>query len=379
MNNQQWKNRKNKANSILLVNLERVAYNFNVLKKKLGNVECAATLKANAYGVGAGKIAKTLIREGCSTFFLATIDEAIELRKEISSTNPRIIVLNGVPRGTESTFREYQLIPTLNDLDQVNRWYDHNKESRVVQPAILHLDTGMNRLGLCEDDLNCLTTSPSKIKAIGLSLIMSHLACSDDLGNKKNEEQLSTFLSMLKFFPGVKASLSNSGGIFLGTPFHFDVARPGIALYGSIPGYEKNNPLKHAISLFAKILQIRDVRRGMTIGYGATHKVKKSTRIATVGVGYADGYQRSLSSKSSIFFRNLSLPLIGRVSMDTITVDISSIPKNDIEVGNFVEIIGDNFTIDEAARIANTVPHELLSGLGRRHLRLYTKSIRHTI
>jgi len=176
--------------------------------------------------------------------------------------------------------------------------------------------------------------------------------------------------SSIKLFPRVSASLANSGGIFLGKKFYLDLVRPGLALYGSVPGHSKNE-LVHAVSLYGRVLQIRAVRKGELIGYGGSYKATRNTNIATIGVGYADGYQRSLSGNSRIFFLGSPLPLVGRISMDSITVDVSDLQATKLNVGDFVELLGKNFTIDQAASLAQTVPYELLTGLGRRHYKHY--------
>ena len=166
--------------------------------------------------------------------------------------------------------------------------------------------------------------------------------------------------------------MANSGGIYLGKEFHFDLVRPGLALYGSVPGHLQNN-LKNCISLYGRVLQLREVDKGQVIGYGGTYKLPKKSRIATIGVGYADGYQRVLSGSSTVFHRGFPLPLVGRISMDSITVDISSLPDNNLKEGDFVELLGKHFTIDQAASLAQTVPYEMITGLGRRHYRYYNQ------
>ncbi|MBH66900.1 MAG: alanine racemase [Rhodospirillaceae bacterium] len=359
------------ANSLLLVHLGRIVRNYRYLTKKLAPAECSATLKANAYGLGAVKVGQALKKAGCSTFFLATIDEAIELREAIRNQKTKIAVLNGVPRNTEHIFHRYNLIPVLNDLDQLNRWHDSNLKKNIRYPSTLHVDTGMNRLGLSLRDYKSAIESPTVLHGAHICLIMSHLACSDEPDHENNTQQLEQFKALSKLLPNIKLSLANSGGIFLGTDFHFDMARPGIALYGSLPGHEEINPLRHSVDLYGRILQVRQAEAGSAVGYGGTHKLKKNSRIAVVGTGYADGYQRSFSSASYVFFEGFRLPVIGRVSMDTITVNISDVPESTITPGDFVEIIGDKFTVDDAAVVAGTVPHELFTGLGKRHSRIY--------
>ena len=359
-----------KKNSVLVVDIDAIVSNFEALRTKVHGADCAATLKANAYGLGIEKVALALDKAGCSVFFVATIDEAIELRKILSSNRKKILVLNGFPKGTNRIFKRYNLIPVLNDYIQLERWVEFNKKLELRQKAALHLDTGMNRLGLDEKDFARLIQTPQIIADANIHMIMSHLSCSDEPENKMNNRQLLEFTSSVKFFPKVLASLANSGGIFLGKKFHLDLVRPGLALYGSVPGHSENE-LETAVSLYGRVLQIRAVRKGELIGYGGSYKVTRNTDIATIGVGYADGYQRSLSGNSSIFFLGSLLPVVGRISMDSITVDVSDLETTKLNVGDFVELLGKNFTIDQAACLAQTVPYELLTGLSRRHYRHY--------
>ena len=358
------------ANSVLVVDIEAIVSNYKALRTKVIGADCAATLKANAYGLGIEKIALALNEAGCSTFFVATIDEAIELRKILNSDRKQILVLNGFPKGTSPIFKRYNLMPVLNDFMQLERWIEFNKTLEKKQKAALHLDTGMNRLGLDEKDFARLIQTPQILKNANVHIIISHLSCSDESENKMNNRQLLEFTSSIKLFPKVSASIANSGGIFLGKEFYLDLVRPGLALYGSVPGHSKNE-LVHAVSLYGRVLQIRTVRKGELIGYGGSYKATRNTNIATIGVGYADGYQRSLSGNSRIFFLGSPLPLVGRISMDSITVDISDLQTTKLNVGDFVELLGKNFTIDQAASLAQTVPYELLTGLGRRHYKHY--------
>ena len=229
----------------------------------------------------------------------------------------------------------------------------------------------MNRLGLTINELYDIIKNPTELKELHVEWIMSHLACGDQPRDIMNEKQLSVFLNAKKEFPNVKASLANSAGVFLGQSYHLDMVRPGIALYGSGSGSIPSKPLKQVIKLYSRILQIRTLSTGASVGYGASYRVSEATRVATVGLGYADGYLRSLSNCSWVFFNGLRLPVIGRISMDYITIDITQIASEKIKTGDFIEIIGDKFTLDDLATVANTVPHELLTRLGTRHHRIY--------
>ncbi len=361
-----------KANSFLVIDVDAIVSNYQTLRSKLSNAHCAATLKANAYGLGVKKIAPALDKAGCPTFFVATLDEAVELRKILNSNRKSILVLNGFLAGTGRILKHYNITPVLNNFCQLETWVDYNSTSENRQKAALHLDTGMNRFGLDNKDIARLMKNPQILIKANIYMLLSHLACSDEPENVMNNRQLLEFRSLIGRLPKVTASLANSGGIYLGKNFHFDLVRPGLALYGSVPGHLQNN-LTNCISLYGRVLQLREVDKGQLVGYGGTYKLTKRSRIATIGVGYADGYQRSLSGLSTVFHHGSPLPVVGRISMDSITVDISSLPDNKLKEGNFVELLGKNFTIDQAASLAQTVPYEMITGLGRRHYRYYNQ------
>ena len=359
------------SNSFLEINIDSIIHNYQLINNKVGNTECAAVLKADAYGMGASVVAKALDKVGCSTFFVATIDEGIELRACFSKNENQIAVLSGLLEGSEDIFYSNKLTPVLNDTEQIKKWAIYNKQKKISAPSILHVDTGMNRLGLTINELYDIIKNPTELKELHVEWIMSHLACGDQPRDIMNEKQLSVFLNAKKEFPNVKASLANSAGVFLGQSYHLDMVRPGIALYGSGSGSIPSKPLKQVIKLYSRILQIRTLSTGASVGYGASYRVSEATRVATVGLGYADGYLRSLSNCSWVFFNGLRLPVIGRISMDYITIDITQIASEKIKTGDFIEIIGDKFTLDDLATVANTVPHELLTRLGTRHHRIY--------
>ncbi len=362
------------SNSFLEIDIDSIIHNYQLINNKVGNTECAAVLKADAYGMGASVIAKALDKAGCSTFFVATIDEGIELRACFSKNENQIAVLSGLLEGSEDIFYRNKLTPVLNDAEQIKKWASYNQQKKISAPSILHIDTGMNRLGLTISEFYDIIKKKTELKELNVGWIMSHLACGDQPRDIMNEKQLSVFLNAKKEFPNVKASLANSAGVFLGQSYHLEMVRPGIALYGSGSGSIPSKPLKQAIKLYSRILQIRTLTTGAPVGYGASYRVSKATRVATVGIGYADGYLRSLSNCSWVFFNGVRLPVIGRISMDYITVDITQIASEKIKTGDFIEIIGDKFTLDDLATVANTVPHELLTRLGTRHHRIYRNS-----
>ena len=359
------------SNSFLEINIDSIIHNYQLINKKVRNTECAAVLKADAYGMGASVIAKALDKAGCSTFFVATIDEGIELRACFRKNENKIAVLSGLLEESEDIFYYNKLTPVLNDIEQIKKWDIYNRQKKISAPGILHIDTGMNRLGLTISEFHDIMEKSTELKELHVGWIMSHLACGDQPDDIMNKKQLSFFLNTKKKFPNMKASLANSAGVFLGQSYHLDMVRPGIALYGSGSGSIPLKPLKQVIKLYSRILQIRTLSSGASVGYGASYRVSKSTRVATVGLGYADGYLRSLSNCSWVFFNSVRLPVIGRISMDYITIDITKIASEKIKKGDFIEIIGEKFTLDDLATVANTVPHEILTRLGTRHHRIY--------
>ena len=359
------------SNSFLEINIDSIIHNYQFINNQVGNTECAAVLKADAYGMGASVIAKALDKAGCSTFFVATIDEGIELRACFSNNKNKIAVLSGLLKESEDIFYNNKLTPVLNDIEQIKKWDLYNRRKKRPAPSIIQIDTGMNRLGLTISEFHDTFDKQTELEELRVGWIMSHLACGDQPRDIMNEKQLSVFLNAKKKFPNVKASLANSAGVFLGQSYHLDMVRPGIALYGSGSGSIPSNNLKQVIKLYSRILQIRTLSSGASVGYGASFRVSEATRVATVGLGYADGYLRSLSNCSWVFFNGVKLPVIGRISMDYITIDITKIASEKIKTGDFIEVIDDKFTLDDLATVANTVPHELLTRLGTRHHRIY--------
>jgi alanine racemase len=360
------------AASLLHIDLDAIAKNYRILKSHLGGTACAAAVKADAYGLGVAHVAPVLAAEGCSTFFVATIDEGVQLRNILPAKNILIAVLNGVLTGTESTFIEHCLIPVINDPEQINRWRAETERLDKPLDAILHVDTGMNRLGLSPRDLDRVTQTPEFLRGPTWCYVISHLASADTPDDPINEVQLARFENARSRLPPMPASLSNSGGVFLGPRFHFDLARPGIALYGGNPTGSPTNPMHPTVRLLGRILQVRDVEPGMAVGYGGSHEVRATGRVATIAAGYADGYLRSSGGQAHVYLGQTRLPVIGRVSMDLITVDVTNAPPGDAVPGAFVELLGDQVTADDAAGAAGTISYEFLTGLGRRYHRHYT-------
>ncbi len=358
-----------RAGAILTIDLDAIVGNWRALGARLGGAECAAVVKADAYGLGAARVAPALAAAGCRTFFVATLDEGLALRDLLPEA--RIVVLGGAIAGSEADFAARNLVPVLNSLDQIARWAALAQSRGAPLDAVIHVDTGMNRLGLPGDELDRLAAEPERLAGLAPALVMSHLACAEAPENPMNEAQRRAFEAARARLPATAASLANSSGIFLGPAYHYDLARPGVALYGVNPTPNKPNPMAEVVRLQGKIVQVRDVDSPQTVGYGATHRVTAPGRIATVPVGYADGYQRSLGNRAYAAIGGVRVPVVGRVSMDLITLDVSALPPEAAQPGALVDLIGGGCPIDEVAGWADTIAYELLTGLGRRFARRY--------
>ncbi len=356
------------SQSTLTIDLAAVAANYRTLRKKLRRpATCAAVVKADGYGLGAERVVPALAAAGCREFFVAQIEEADAIRRVVPA-DAAVCVLNGLLRGEEDAFRRRGFIPVLNDMAQVECWQRAARSSGRPLPAILHVDTGMSRLGLAPGDALALA-APGRLDGLALHAVISHLACSEEPEQPLNAQQLATLRTVCAAFPRVRASLANSSGIFLDPAYHFDFVRPGAALFGVNPLPGRQNPMRAVVTLRGKILQIRDVDPPRTVGYGATHRITGRTRIATVAAGYADGWPRSLSNRGSAYIGDLRVPVIGRVSMDLMTLDITA--AQDVAPGDTVELLGDHLPVDDVATAAGTIGYEILTRLGRRYHRIY--------
>ncbi len=367
------------SDTTLTINLDAVADNYRYFAGLSQGVESAAVVKANAYGLGVEPVASRLYDTGCRRFFVATLDEAIELRN-ILKKDAVIFIFHGIRTGQEKIFKEYNLIPVLNTLEEVELWNDFAADYPPL-PAIIHIDSGMNRLGLNISDAETLAESgknAGNLSNLQILYIMSHLACSTEGDNPKNRKQLEKFSNVRTLFPNIKASFANSWGSMISPDFHFDLLRPGSGLYGVRANIDpenqeevKNHPIKNVIKLTSKIIQLREVKSRQPVGYGATQEVKAGSTLATIPVGYADGYMRHLTHHSHTFINGRKAPVIGRVSMDSIILDVSEIAEENLHIGTEVELIGDNITVDLLAKQAGTIGYEILTNLGNRYKREY--------
>ncbi|WKL58663.1 alanine racemase [Asticcacaulis sp. ZE23SCel15] len=299
---------------------------------------------------------------------MALAHEAFDLRPHLPA-DARLYVLNGLPPGAEGPCAEQDIIPVLNDTDQVARWADQAQTLNRTLPCALQIDTGMSRLGLSPEELNAFVAKPPS--GLDIRLLMSHLACADEPDNPANGYQLKAMQRAAERFPTVPVSFANSGGIFLGGPFQYNLIRPGIALYGGAPNTSPPNPMKPVVRLDIAVIQTRTVPKDTHIGYGGTFVAEREMRLATLSAGYADGLPRALSNRGAAWFDGVRLPIVGRVSMDSIIVDISALEPDALQAGSFVELIGPHQSIDDLARDAGTISYEILTQLGSRYFRHY--------
>jgi alanine racemase len=313
-------------------------------------------------------VSRALAEAGCDTFFVARLYEGVALRRALPQS--RIFVLDGCPSGTGAALIAHNLTPILNSLHQIDTWAFEARTRRSELNAAIHIDTGMNRLGLPADELSLLSSQAlERLKHINVVLIMSHLACSEDPSAKMNREQLARFRAALAALPRAPTSLSPSGGVCLGREFAFDLVRPGIALYGGNPQPAKPNSFKTVVRLTGRVLQLRRVDRGESVGYGATFHAERPATLAAVGLGYADGLMRAIGNRGAGAIDGIRAPVAGRVSMDLITLDVTGIPS--AEIGSEVEFIGDTISLDDIAAVAGTATYEILTNLGKRLPRNY--------
>jgi alanine racemase len=348
------------APAILTIDLKALADNYRRIAG-MSRATVSGVVKADGYGCGMGAVAKTLYNAGCRHFFVATPDEAITLREQDSTS--QIFVLGGLYRGAEEFYAGRGIIPVLNSKEQVQQWGDIARRLGTKLPAALQFDTGMNRLGLSlrdSIDTDCLD----------LRLILTHFACSDEAGHPMNDRQAADFATIAAAYPLIPKSLSNSSGVFRNSAWHYDLLRPGYALYGGNPTPEKINPMKPVVTLKARILQIRTVEAGETAGYNATHIFHRPARLATIAAGYADGIPRAGSNRAKLYAGRHACPVVGRVSMDAIIADITDCPER-VEEGDWLDILGPQQGVDELARECGTIGYEILTALGARYTRQY--------
>ncbi|MCS6931593.1 MAG: alanine racemase [Acetobacteraceae bacterium] len=350
---------------LLSVDLSAVVANWRLLRERHQGGEVAAVVKADAYGLGAAPVGRALRDAGCRTFFVAHLAEGMALRQALGH-GPAIVVLNGFRPGADE---DAALWPALNSLADVEAWADSARVHGMRHKVLLHLDTGMARLGLDSREAERLIQDPWPLVPLDLRYVMTHLACADEPDHPLNAAQAARFAGLADRLPAARRSVANSSGIFLGPAFASDLARPGAALYGINPTPGRPNPMRQVVRLTAPILQLREIAAGESVGYGASFTATRPSRIATVAAGYADGYLRALSGRSRAVLDGAEIPLVGRVSMDLLTFDVTDAPA--AAPGRHVTLIGDGITPDELAAAAGTIGYEILTSLGPRYRRIH--------
>lgn len=363
------------APALLTIDLGALTDNYRTLAAHAPSAECAAVVKADAYGIGAAQAIPALAVAGCRTFFVATVGEAKAARR--CAPDADIYVLDGLFPGAAAPYGDDALRPVLGGIEEIREWAEFCRNTGKSLPAAIHIDTGMNRLGLRAEDVETLAQDPALLETFLPALVMSHLACADDPANPMNETQRAIFETLRARLPAMPASLANSPGILLGETFHYDMIRPGISLYGGRAAGNEPAAMKPVVSLHARIAQLRTAQTGESVGYGAATTLSRETRVATVMTGYADGIFRNLGAsegKSGLtaYIDDHAAPILGRVSMDMITLDVTDVPAGLARRGTFVELIGRHTSVDDMADKSGTLGYEVLTSLGRRYQRVYT-------
>jgi alanine racemase len=360
------------AGGILTVDLAAIVANWRELARRAAPAQCAAVIKADAYGCGLIPVARALHAAGCGTLFVAHMAEAREARA--AAPDAAVYVLNGLLPDTASAYAELDLRPVICSLEELAEWEAFVAASGWGGGAALHVDTGMNRLGLRPQEAVALAERPAGLGGIGL--LMSHFACSEDPAHPLNARQMALFRELRALYPATQGSLPNSSGIFLGPDARHDVVRAGVALYGANPTPGHLNPMRNVVRLEGRIVQVRSVTEGDTVGYGATWTARRPSRLAVVAIGYADGFPRAASAYDTRAGAEARVggrrcPLAGRVSMDLIAIDVTDLGDAAPKRGDLVALLDDEIGVDEVAAHAGTIAYEILTSLGRRYRRVY--------
>lgn len=362
------------AGGTLEIDLAAIVNNWRRLASIATPADCAAVVKGDGYGCGLEVVAKALSRAGCKTFFVADLTEARKVR-EIAS-GAIIYVLSGIGPSGADVFADLNARPVVNTAAEFAEWQAFSVANNWQGGAALHIDTGMNRLGLGYEEASALSARSQTENHGGISLVMSHLACADTPNHALNKKQIDLFREIRSQFRGVAASLANSSGIFLGNSTHWDVVRPGAAIFGVNPTPQRNNPMLPVVGLKGRILQVRDVKRGDSVGYGASFTAQRASRVAIVAVGYADGYLRAAGGRepkanAQVVIGGRQCPLVGRVSMDLMAADVTDVESGAVKRGDWATLIGGELTVDKLGAWCGTIGYEILTGLGRRYHRVY--------
>jgi alanine racemase len=363
---------REEAQGLLTINLRALTENWSALSRAAGAAECAAVVKADAYGLGLEPAARALARSGCKTFFVAHVSEARRARAALANGETRIFVLNGLLQNEDvaRALIAANATPVIGSIEEWRAW----SAFAPGRACALHVDTGMNRLGASADEARAIA---AEANAGAVELVMSHFVASEEAANPLNDSQIEAFESVRGSFPKARSSMANSSGILLGQKPHYDLVRPGYALYGGNPSPGAANPMKPVVTLDAPILRMRPIRAGETVGYNATWTAQRDSVLAAIGVGYADGLLRSASAShgrkgGEAIIGGVRCPFAGRVSMDIIVIDATDAPRDALKPGAIARLLGAEITVDDLAARAGTIGYEILTGLGRRYHRVYT-------
>lgn len=364
--------RESWAGGLLTIDLDAISANYRLLSALAGEALCAAVVKADGYGLGAEAVAGCLQAEGCRHFFVAHMDEGVVLRPHLMRECV-IYVLNGPPPGTAAEVEQHGLIPVLNSVEQIAEWQALSRSAGRPLAAVLQFDTGMSRFGLAAAEVHELARDPARLDGVMPILLMSHLACADTPDHPANALQLAAFEALAALMPGIRTSLAASSGSFLGPDYHFGMIRPGAALYGVNPVPGRPNPMQPVIRLRGRIVQTRWIDAGTSVGYGAQFTAVVRTRVATVAIGYGDGFLRASGGRGHATLSGdaARLPIIGRISMDSLALDVTALGDTELPPGTEIDLIGPHASLDEAATAAGTIGYEILTSLGGRYHRHY--------
>lgn len=359
-----------RAGAVLTIDTGALARNYSRLVATGAADEVAPVVKADAYGLGAAVVAPALWEAGARMFFVAHLDEGLALRQTLPQA--RIGVLNGLMPGCEADYDHASLMPVLNHSGEIQRWSRWCEAIGTRRPAFIHLDTAMNRLGLSWDEQEALADDPSPLGTISIAGYMTHPSSADEVASPVLDRQRAVFDTIRVHLPAAAGSIANSPAMFRPAGRGLDFARPGCALYGVNPTPETDNPMEAVVTLHARVLQVRTVRRGEAIGYGGTAPAIRPMTIATIAIGYADGYLRAIGNignNGRMIVDGQSVPVIGRVSMDLTTIDITDLSLSALAAGDWIEVIGPNMPVDQVAAAAGTIGYEILTSLGKRYHR----------
>jgi alanine racemase len=360
--------------ALLTVDLAALCANYDHIRRAVAPAEAGAVVKADAYGLGAAQVAPALAAQGCRRFFVAHLSEALELQPLLPES-ARLYVLNGLPPGAEAACAAAGVRPVLNSLEQAMRWRGVAAARPSPSPAALQIDSGMSRLGLSEAETRALAGDPDFFRLVEVELLMSHFACADAPGSPANAAQRDRFEALAALLPPLPRSLANSAASLGAACFHGDVARPGLALYGASPFAGAPSPMRPVVRLQAPVLQLRTIPAGAGVGYGLTFHAQTPRRIATIGLGYADGWPRRLGGVGSAFVGDVRVPVVGRISMDSLALDVTAVAPDALHEGDLVEFIGPHQSLEDVARDADTLAYEILTGLGHRFERRYLAAL----